>query len=158
MDNMKPNPNTKWGRGCDQCPMEAVVNQYYQCQNPHCKNYEPPGGIPRGQKVTSSASEIYETMYLFGLYSDPQKRVGRFKNINDLIRQSFRKVSKSNLPAPTGRLYHAISLEGIFHAKPDKPGRIMIMGARRPVVLSFHDWDASRRRWDELMHTRVTLV
>ncbi len=162
---MQPiNLQSKYGPGCDRCVPE--VGFYYGCKNPVCKNYSPPivkgevkSVFPEPKPALVSDTEVYEPKFLFGLYSDSSKRIRRFTAVKDIIGHTFRDLTNNKALVAPGKLVYAISLEGVMHVQPDKePGKVKILGARRPVVVSMHDWDNNTRRWSELMHTRVQIT
>ena len=95
------------GRGCTKCPAEAVVGFYFQCQNPTCKNYEPPLSMG-GKKVTEEARSPWETpgrvIKIYGRWSDAKERDTKYANsqARDLIGMTARKKFNGNVKLPYG--------------------------------------------------------
>ncbi len=168
---MQPIQSGKYGPGCTQCVCE--VGFYYGCKNSLCKNYSPT--IIKGQSgmklITPEKLDqdtglpAFVPKELFGLYSDPDKRVGRFKVAQDLVNGTWRDLTivGGQLPSPPNpTLLYGIYLAGVFSTdlggQPKSAGKVKIRGVRRPIKMTFCDWDATTNMWNVRMNTLVTLT
>lgn len=138
--------STSLGPGCPKC--QCAVGSFFTCRVKTCKNYSPPI-IGKGGAATRPAETIItHDVSLYGRWSDPKKRFGRYSNPNALIGETFRT-----------RLHNSISLKYAacwtgdidFSPTGKKADEVVVTAVRGTILVTYYDliggaWTKQKQR------------